>query len=823
MNPNELTSNEVAANTTRMHRHTKPANKILPGLLASGLMMLGIAGTFAADSKVPDKPSVTTTKWDLMDVGPFFSSGLLEKAPAKKPEAAAEPKKDKDGKEVKKPEPPLGRSLAYKGISIKLGGENEAAVCFDTERMRMAAGWTGDFLKLPVKRDGLEGVPEIKGQQIFATPMLPGWSYFGDFADPRPRYQMSEGQYGPLPKNWVKWRGLYLNGKQTVLSYTVAYNGVLELPALEKAGEFKMITRTIQLDSAFSPLSLALGGDGASGVVISPEGVAIVTSTNSTTQLFVGLAGAPSGTRFDTSRNLVDLVLPKGKDGYRFKVVYGTGAPGDATKFASAMRSLPAAKDLKPLTMGGPARWTTPVVTKGVLGKDDAAYTVDTITIPEENPWKSWIRCSGFDFFKDGRIAMCSVSGDVWVVSGVDAKLEKLSWKRYATGLFQPLGLKIVDDTVYVIGRDQITRLHDLNLDGEADYYENFNNDISITSHYHEFCLNLETDSKGNFYFIKGGNLGGAKIPHHGTLLKVSKDGSKLEIFSTGHRAPNGLSIGPKDQITSSDNEGNWVPTSRVNLEKKGGFYGHVHTAHITPAPTNYDVPVFWLPHQLDNSSGGQVWVTSDKWGPFKGQFLHTSYGKSSIFEAMSMAARERGAVIRFPLNFDTGVMRARFSKMDGQLYAAGLRVWQSSGAREGAFHRVRYTGKPVQMPTAIKVKKNGIALTFTTPLDPKTAGDDQNYAVDQWNYRWTSDYGSKMYSVLNPDKTLGDKAQSGFKGDAVEVKSVKLSADRKTVFLEIPKIEPVMQMRIRYNIDAADGNQLKQEVFNTINIVPKR
>ena len=168
--------------------------------------------------------------------------------------------------------------------------------------------------------------------------------------------------------------------------------------------------------------------------------------------------------------------------------------------------------NLKALCQGGPKLWGEPVSTHGVLGKEDGPYQVDTLTLPEGNQWKSWIRPSGFDFFSDGRAALCSVSGDVWIISGIDGKLDKLTWKRFATGLYQPLGLKIVEDKIYVTGRDQITRLHDLNHDGEADFYENFNNDVFITPRYHEFVLNLETDSKGNFYFTKGGEIGRAHV-----------------------------------------------------------------------------------------------------------------------------------------------------------------------------------------------------------------------------------------------------------------------------------------------------------------------
>ncbi|MBI3876550.1 MAG: hypothetical protein HY300_11485, partial [Verrucomicrobia bacterium] len=71
----------------------------------------------------------------------------------------------------------------------------------------------------------------------------------------------------------------------------------------------------------------------------------------------------------------------------------------------------------------------------------------------------------------------------------------------------------------------------------------------------------------------------------------------------------------------------------------------------------------------------------------------------------------------------------------------------------------------------------------------------------------------------------LGDNkvTQTKFGGEDLPVKSAKLSADKKTVFLEVAGLQPVMQMRIRYNINAADGTALQQEIFNTINQVPAK
>ncbi|MBI3875066.1 MAG: heme-binding protein, partial [Verrucomicrobia bacterium] len=184
-------------------------------------------------------------------------------------------------------------------------------------------------------------------------------------------------------------------------------------------------------------------------------------------------------------------------------------------------------ENLSALIKGSKPLFPEPIVTHGTLGSGDAPYVVDEITPPVPNPWNAKTFFGGFDFFPDGRAAICTFHGDVWIVSGIDDKLDKLTWRRFATGLFQPLGLKIVDGKIYVLGRDQITRLHDLNGDGEADFYENFNNDTVVTPNYHEFALDLHTDSHGNFLFMKGAPWTPAvESPHQGTLLRVSKDGS---------------------------------------------------------------------------------------------------------------------------------------------------------------------------------------------------------------------------------------------------------------------------------------------------------
>jgi hypothetical protein len=194
---------------------------------------------------------------------------------------------------------------------------------------------------------------------------------------------------------------------------------------------------------------------------------------------------------------------------------------------------------------------------------------------------------------------------------------------------------------------------------------------------------------------------------------------------------------------------------------------------------------------------------------------LHLSYGQASVNLVLSerVDGKIQGGVVRLPLKFDTGIMRARFSPADGQLYVAGLRGWQTKGSKDGGFFRVRYTGAPLTMQNSLRVTDKGLHIGFTNPVDAKSAGDAENYSIEQYNYRWTEAYGSPDYKVSDPEQ----------KGrDPVEIKSVKVAADNRSVFLEIPGLRPVDQMRIKMNLKSADGKDLPGELVHTINAIGK-
>jgi glucose/arabinose dehydrogenase len=640
--------------------------------------------------------------------------------------------------------------LALKGLSVRLG---DATVCYDLDTLRVASVWTGGFLDLAgthlVSSKG--AIPTtVGGKECFSTPPGPGWTT-SDFKDPR------AVPSGPLPRDWAHYHGLFRHGRQVVLSYSVGDTDILELPGWKNG-----FTRTFRV----GPSKKRLLARGAAG----------------------SLKGAPAGVTVEGDV----LCLEPHPEPRVFAV-------GDVEVVDPAT-----------LCKGGPSLWE-PIETKGVAGEGEGAYVVDTLTLPEANPWGSWLRPTGLDFFSDGRAAMSTWGGDVWIVSG---PLEKLTWRRFATGLYEPLGVCVVKDALYVLGRDQITELRDLDGDGEADLYRNFNNDTHTMASYHAFAFELHADAEGNLYYISDGQRVDPAVPLHGCLVKVSKDGARSEIVATGLRAANGMSIGPHGEITCADNQGNWVPSSRLNWVTRGGFYGFMPHHRREVAPKVDDPPLCWLPHQIDNSSGGQVWVSSDKWGPFKGHLLHTSYGTASLFHVAFEKAGDvvQGGVVKVPVAFASGVMRGRFSPKDGQLYLAGLRGWQTAGVRDGALQRVRYTGKPANTLLSLKVIRSGLELTFTDPLDAAEAVNPDNWSSQRWNYLYSEKYGSDDYWVSNSKK----------KGrEPVEIKALGLGADGRTVTVEIENFMPAMQMLVRGRLKAADGSPVSIDLYHTVTRIP--
>jgi hypothetical protein len=252
------------------------------------------------------------------------------------------------------------------------------------------------------------------------------------------------------------------------------------------------------------------------------------------------------------------------------------------------------------------------------------------------------------------------------------------------------------------------------------------------------------------------------------------------------------------------------MPATRIDVYHKGGFYGDIRAHHRATRPVIYDGPLLWLPKSADNSAGGQVWVPHDHFGLPKGKMLHLSYGRCKLYAVLPQTVGDvqQAGAADLGLFFLSGSMRGRFRPSDGHLYVVGLNGWQTAARRDGCLQRVRWTGQAVRVPTGLAVHTDGIRLHFARKLDAKAAADSKHFLVEQWNYRWAADYGSKDWSVRQPEREGHDE---------LSVTSATVANDGKSVFLAVPGLVPAMQTRIGYQLLDSDGNALVGAVYNTI------
>ena len=740
--------------------------------------------------------------WLHMDYGPVISASVTVREPE-------DPRADKVP----------GDNVSYRSHAIMLAPERRAGVIFDTELLRMTAGWNGpQYVLTGTVYDWKHGPhPYLDGEPVFETSVTPGWARDGSFEDPR------EEPFGPLPADWARYTGRYMSGGKVVLEYRVGATRVLEMAGMHSGWGVDALTRTIEIGPSREDLSLAVAATGerearhlsirrlAPGRGPALEHMVHIPGDSPTA---IAVAGLPNRARWDLgTAGEVRLRIPRSGETQRFTLFYAALPDRRLGAFAGAMRDAPRTVRLEPYTRGGPRVYRETIVTQGRLGREGGAWAVDEITLPCDNPWKSWLRPTDFAFFDDDRAAVATWSGDVWIVDGVDADLDRLEWTRFATGFHMPQGLEVVDGKVHVLDRDQITILHDLNRDGEADYYENLNNEFHVTHHFHEFTFDLDRDAKGNFYFAKAARHAlPAMVKHHGVIFRMGPDGSNLEVVCTGFRVPNGVAVGPNGEITTSDQEGHWIPSTRVNLCTPGSFHGYMWGGSI-PDKEGYDNPITWLPISVDNSGAGQAWVSGERWGPFDGHLVHSSFGRGKIFLVLMERAEGmvQGGAVELPVDFNTGLMRPDFRDSDGNLYLTGLYGWGTKRKAVGGFYRARRSTGKILVPTELHVSRRGIDITFLHELDPASAEDPANYAVKRWNYKWLSRYGSDRW------KLDGDRGV-----ETMAVRSARLLPDGKTVRIEVDDLRPVMQMMTNASIRTAKGERIEAEISHSIHVLPE-
>jgi hypothetical protein len=101
---------------------------------------------------------------------------------------------------------------------------------------------------------------------------------------------------------------------------------------------------------------------------------------------------------------------------------------------------------------------------------------------------------------------------------------------------------------------------------------------------------------------------------------------------------------------------------------------------------------------------------------------------------------------------------------------------------------------------------REGVLLRFDVALDRRTASDPANYSAERWNYRRTAEYGSPHFTM-----SYLRKGQDG-----MIPSSAYVSRDGKAVFVGLPDMQPVMQMRLGWTLKTAAGATFEESAYIT-------
>ncbi len=421
----------------------------------------------------------------------------------------------------------------------------------------------------------------------------------------------------------------------------------------------------------------------------------------------------------------------------------------------------------------------------------------------------------GLAFLDDGRLAVAFHRGEVFI------RQTDGSWKQFAEGLHEPLGL-LPDGkgALIVMQRPELTRLEDTNNDGKADRYRTLWDDFGMTGNYHEFAfgpargpdgalyvaLNLASSGAGVFKEIRGtwSEIGQAsrqqlmsgqtktagrmysRVPYRGCIMRIADGGrGAAELYATGFRSPNGIGFDAQGRLLVNDNQGDWRGSSPLQVVTKGSFNGHPASLVWTPGWDKGDplaLPVdelekrrqapggVFIQGELSNSPT-QPAVFPKSWGALAGQVVFGEMNAARLvrFVGEDIGGVHQGAMIPF---LDTKALRNGNHRLafapDGALHVGKTHL---SWAGNNGIVRIEAPKALPALIESVHLTATGFEVRFTEAIDLAS----YQVSLRRFRYLYHVRYGSP--------KT--DEAP-------LLVRSNILSKDRRTMAIELG--EPIRE-----------------------------
>lgn len=698
-------------------------------------------------------------------------------------------------------EKPLNR--VRRGILIPLG--RGYWTCFDPDLLRYAAIWKAPPGKAPLSLDSMAGIsypdkkakadkpPMLQGKIVSQTAELPGVG-IGTLPEKDIReisLTEGEGKVGPLPVETGRFLGLTQTEGGLVLSYKIGKRTVSESNKISLSG---IIERSIVVSAGKE--SLAIGLDGSAGKV-SGTGASqgVILDHGEFQHLFI--TGQNSFEIRTTGTSGTSLIVRAASEASSFNVIRSVDANLEPPRFEGLMKS----------GVGEPAFPEKIEVTSKPASDNVSPISERPLNLPLANPWKRAVRPTDIAFLSNGDALITTLDGDVWRVENIAE--EKATWSRAACGIFEPMSIAISKkDEVFVLGRDQITRLIDSNNDGFFDIYACASDAFPQTIHTRDYSTSLELEDDGSFVIARSGltdnkkSIFGETVPGRGSVLRISPNGLIVVTVADGLRVP---FIGKRADgaLFVSDQQGNFIPSTPIHLLGNDTPYLGYEPADFrskkTPKP-----PLLWFPYQI-NRSGSSFATLAEKAFPSLGNaFVHLSWS-GRIFPVETPKTGLPFAW-KLPFDFDFPILGAATHPQNGKLYATGIGI---SGYLPQTPNEVGLAeiSERVAMvaPVSFSLESGMLIVAFNDSLPPAISLIAPRPELDLWNIKRTPQYGSGHF------RWDGEPGEHSITTGAVTV-----SPDRTKVAIAVPEIfkSDILRLRLHIRDTSVKGEPYTIEIY---------
>lgn len=384
------------------------------------------------------------------------------------------------------------------------------------------------------------------------------------------------------------------------------------------------------------------------------------------------------------------------------------------------------------------------------------------------------LEVSGMDWTADGKLAVAIRKGEVWWLDGVlSGDPANVTYQLFASGLHEPLGLLRDGDSLLVAQRTEVTRLRDTNGDGVADEYLTAGRGWNVSGAYHGYTYGPKRDGQGNLWVALNLDMGDHSdntTGWRGWAGVLGADG-RFQPVCAGLRSPCGLGANLAGDMFCVDQQGTWIMTTPIYHLRRGAFFlnqeglgsqnlpgsplklpaklpNKVPYPEAVRAVPQMRPPAVWLPYNKLGRSGTDLAVCNagGKFGPFDGQMFVAEFTDAKISRVFleKVGGEYQGAAFPFLGGFAAGLVRLHFAPDGSLLVGMTSRGWTSLGTKSYGLQRVKWKGTTPFAIHEMRARPDGFELTFTQPVDVKTAGDPASYAMSSYTYLYSSAYGSE-------------------------------------------------------------------------------